>query len=238
MTMALHDLDLVPFDEPIPRIRLGGLLVKEGAKMSKSRGNVVSPDPYVAAHGSDVLRCALLFTCPWETGGDFHDQSIAGIERFFARVWRLVTGPTSPVDDGDVAVEGAIVAVTSAIERLRFNVAIARLMELADAAMSARAKRVLVQLLAPLAPHLAEELWARLGESFSVHDSTWPAADAAVLEREGWTIVVQQNGRVRTRIQVDRNASESEVVDAAADATGLEPSRVVYVPGRLVNFVE
>jgi len=238
LTMALHDLDLVSFDEPFPRIRLGGLLVKEGAKMSKSRGNVVSPDPYVAARGSDVLRCALLFTCPWESGGDFHDESITGIERFFARVWKLVTGPTLPEGDGDPTVEGAIVAVSSAIERLRFNVAIARLMELTDAEMTAHAKRVLVQLLAPLAPHLAEELWARLGESFSVHDSKWPAPDPAVLERVRQTIVVQLNGRVRTRIQVDCNASEPDVISAAMDATGLRASRVIYVPGRLVNFVE
>ena len=85
VTMALHDLGLVDFDEPFPRVRLGGLIIKEGAKMSKSRGNVVGPDPYVRAHGSDVLRCALLFTCPWESGGDFHDDTISGIERFFGR---------------------------------------------------------------------------------------------------------------------------------------------------------
>jgi leucyl-tRNA synthetase len=171
-------------------------------------------------------------------GGDFHDDAIAGIERFFARVWKRVTGPTQPEVGDDPAVEGAIGAVSNAIERLRFNVAIAKLMELTDVAMSAHAKRVLVQLLAPLAPHLAEELWARLGEPFSVHDSKWPVADPAVLDREPQTIVVQVNGRVRTRIQVAVNASEADVISAARDVTGLRSPRVIYVPGRLVNFVE
>ena len=239
LTMALFDLGLVPFEEPFPRIRLGGLLVRDGAKMSKSRGNVVTPDAYLDTHGSDVLRCALLFACPWESGGDFHDESIAGIERFFARVWNIVITPTKldgPLDS-DAAIEGAIVAVTNAIERLRFNVAIARLMELAGSGKSARAKRVLVQLLAPLAPHLAEELWSRLGEPFSVHDSAWPVPDIGVLERQQRVIVVQLDGRVRAKIRVDGDASEQQVVRAAIDATGVEPSRVVYVPGRLVSLL-
>jgi leucyl-tRNA synthetase len=241
MTMALHDLDLVAFEEPFPRIRLGGLLVRGGAKMSKSRGNVVSPDLYTDEHGSDVLRCALLFTCPWEAGGEFHSETVAGIERFFTRVWNTVTGPTErrgvAGDEADPVTEGAIVAVTEAIERLRFNVAIARLMELSYAVNSERAKSVLVRLLAPLAPHLAEELWSRLGERFSVHDSTWPVPDRSVLDREQRTIVVQLDGRVRSRIQVDGDASEEDIVRAAIDATGVEPSRVVYVPGRLVSLV-
>ena len=238
LTMALYDLGLVPFEEPFPRIRLGGLLVNDGAKMSKSRGNVVSPDRYLPAHGSDVLRCALLFTCPWESGGDFHDETIAGIERFFTRVWNVVTGPDLPkAPDDDIAIEAAILAVTSAIERLRFNVAIARLMELSDSATSARAKRVLVQLMAPLAPHLAEELWSRLGKPFSVHESSWPVPDRRLLDRQQRTIVVQLDGRVHTRITVDGGADEQEVVQAAIDAAGIHPSRVIYVPGKLVSLV-
>jgi leucyl-tRNA synthetase len=236
--MALHDLDLVPFEEPFPRLRLGGLIIKEGAKMSKSRGNVVGPDDYVDKYGSDVLRCALLFTCPWEVGGDFHDDTIPGIERFFSRVWKTVTGPNLEADDADPLVERTIVAVTEAIERLRFNVGLARLMELASVAKTPRAKRVLVQLLAPFAPHLAEELWARLGERFSVHSASWPAPDRAVLDAEQVTIVVQVDGRVRAQIQVPPDANETDVVAAAESAVGVpQPARVVHVPGRLVNLV-
>ncbi len=157
---------LVPFEEPFPRIRLGGLIVKDGAKMSKSRGNVVGPDGYVEAHGSDVLRCALLFTCPWEDG--------RRLPRRHPRRHRAVLHPgmedrrrAGCQDDGpDPRVERTIVAVTDAIEKLSFNVGLARLMELVPAATTNRAKRVLVQLLAPFAPHLAEELWARPGRAF------------------------------------------------------------------------
>jgi leucyl-tRNA synthetase len=238
MTMALYDLGLVPFEEPFPRIRLGGLIIKEGAKMSKSRGNVVAPDDYVAAHGSDVLRCALLFTCPWETGGDFHDDSIAGIERFFSRAWKTVTSPGSHQDATDPLVERSIVGVTEAIEKLSFNVGLARLMELATVANTARAKRTLVQLLAPFAPHLAEELWALLGETFSVHTSTWPTPNLQILNAGPVRILVQVDGRVRTRIDVDPTATKTEVVGAAAQAVGgIKTSRVVYVAGRLVNLV-
>ncbi|MBO0715532.1 MAG: class I tRNA ligase family protein, partial [Acidimicrobiales bacterium] len=238
LTLALADLGLVPFEEPFPRLRLGGLIIKEGAKMSKSRGNVVGPDGYVDVHGSDVLRCALLFTCPWETGGDFHDDSIAGIERFFARVWHVVSAPALGPDHPEPLVERTILAVTEAIEKLSFNVGLARLMELAHGATTARAKRVLVQLLAPFAPHLAEELWSRVGEHSSVHESPWPTPDRAVLEAEPLRLGVQVDGRMRARIEVEPRASEEEVVAAAVAAVGaIRPSRVIYVPGRLVNVI-
>ncbi len=238
VTMALNDLGLVDFDEPFPRLRLGGLIIKEGAKMSKSRGNVIGPDPYVQAHGADVLRCALLFTCPWEAGGDFHDDTISGIERFFARVWKVVTARAVQPDGPEPYVERTIVAVTDAIERLSFNVGLARLMELSSAARTLRAKKVLVQLLAPFAPHFAEELWQKLGQPFSVHTSSWPVPDRAVLDVEDMEVVVQVNGRVRAQVRVGREATEADVVAAATKAVGIErPDRVVYVPGRLVNLV-
>ena len=174
VTMALHDLGLVPFEEPFPRVRLGGLIAKDGAKMSKSRGNVVTPDDYVDRHGADMLRCALLFAAPWEQGGEFSDDAIVGIERFFARAWRAVTGPDRepPVRS---TCRSTIDAVGAAIERLTFNVALARLMELVRRVGDPTSKRVFVRLLAPFAPHLAEELWHQLGEPFSVHTQPWPS---------------------------------------------------------------
>ena len=142
VTMALHDLGVIGFEEPFPRVRLGGLIVHEGAKMSKSRGNVVGPDRYVEQHGADVLRCALLFSAPWEAGGEFRDDSIAGIERFFTRVWRAVveprpSGSADEIGEIDEMVDQTIVDVTGAIEGFRFNVALARLMELTARAHSA-----------------------------------------------------------------------------------------------------
>lgn len=263
LTMALCDLGLVPFAEPFPHMRLGGLIVKGGTKMSKSRGNVVSPDGYTSVHGADVLRCALLFTCPWESGGDFHDESIAGIERFFARLWKLVaavtdasdaTVPEAPTSGpsaeavSDPVVARAVVAVGDAIERLRFNVAIARLMEAVDsigigptaspaASASVAQLRTVVQLLAPLAPHLAEELWERLGGTSSVHRSRWPVVEAGALWDERVTVVVQVDGRVRARLTVGADADQPAVVSDAIAAAGVRPVRVVYVPGRLVNLV-
>lgn len=190
VTMALHDLGLVPFEEPFPTVRLGGLILQDGVKMSKSRGNVVSPDDLVDRHGSDALRCALLFTAPWEQGGTFRVDTIAGIERFFTRLWRVVTEPSArgastegdaAVDDADI-VGGTVARVTRAVEHLRFNVALAALMELtrwiqtelADGPERQEACRTATLLVAPLAPHLAEELWCRQGEEPSVHTQPWP----------------------------------------------------------------
>ena len=241
ITMALHDLGLVPFAEPFPHIRLGGMIVHNGAKMSKSQGNVVTPDEYVEAHGSDVLRCALLFSAPWERGGDFIDDAIAGIERFFARAWRTITGPNAEAA-AERTVARAIVDVGDAIGRLTFNVGIARLMELLPHVGSADDKRTFVLLLAPFAPHLAEELWAQLGEPYSVHRAQWPVADRATHVPERTVVVVQVDGAVRGRVELDIGASEADAVARARATVGTAPSqdatrRVVYVPGRVVNFV-
>jgi leucyl-tRNA synthetase len=174
VTMALHDLGRLPFAEPFPRIRLHGMVTMDGAKMSKSHGNVVNIDALVAVHGADVTRMALLFRRPWDADGDFDAAAIAGVERFLAKVEGIVDGP-----DGDSPPDAAVVArVGRAIEAMTFNVAIAALMEwvavLRRRPPSAAAKRTFVLLLAPLAPHLAEDLWARLGEPFSVHCQSWP----------------------------------------------------------------
>ncbi|NOX24348.1 MAG: leucine--tRNA ligase [Actinobacteria bacterium] len=239
VTMALHDLGLVPFEEPFPRIRIGGMIVKDGAKMSKSRGNVVTPDDYIDTVGSDALRCGLLFSAPWEQGGDFTDAAIAGIERFFAKSWKTITGPDGDPAD-ELAMARSIHAVTEAIERLAFNVAIARLMELLSEVGSPASKRIFVRLLAPFAPHLAEELWHRLGEPFSVHTQPWPQYDGRLLEDEEVEIVVQVDGKVRGTITVPRDAPEPDVCEIArrdVEALGTDDSRVVYVPGRVVNFV-
>ncbi|HEX4905004.1 MAG TPA: leucine--tRNA ligase [Acidimicrobiales bacterium] len=240
VTMALHDLGLVPFEEPFPRIRLGGLIVHDGAKMSKSRGNVITPDAYVDAHGSDVLRCALLFSAPWERGGSFVDDALAGIERFFARAWRAVTGPVRDAASPDV-LHRAILDVTAAIEDLRFNVGIARLMELVPHVGSEDDRRTFTLLLAPFAPHLAEELWSQLGQPYSVHVQPWPVP-ASVAPPDRVTVVVQVDGQVRGRVEVDAGADEVTVVRAARAAVAATPdathtARVVFVPDRIVSFV-
>jgi leucyl-tRNA synthetase len=260
VTMALHDLGLVPFEEPFPRIRLGGLIVKDGARMSKSRGNVISPDDYVRRHGSDVLRCALLFSAPWEQGGDFVDDAVAGIERFFARVWKVVGSGVPGRGAGKAAmaadtraVDAAIRRATDAVERLRFNVAIAAAMELTgwiedrgpglSADDRAHAVRTLVLLLAPLAPHLAEELWVRVSGHGSVHVAPWPEPRADEAEHEV-ELVVQVDGRVRDRVTVAYGLDGRAALDVATARpkvihalAGRAVARSIHVPDRLVNLV-
>lgn len=253
---ALHDLGLLPFAEPFPRLRLHGTLVKDGAKMSKSRGNVVVPDDYFDRVGTDATRMYLLFCGRWEEGGDFTDAGLEGLARFTRRVWRLVAAPHEP-GPGSVdmrPLDRTVARVGHDIEQLKLNTAIARLMECVrwaaderarmDAAQWERAARTIVLLLAPFAPHLAEECWARLGGAYSVHTQPWPASDPGAVREESVTLVVQVDGRVRDRIAVPAGLDEDEAVAHATASTavrrsldGREPQRVVWVPDRLVNLI-
>ena len=256
VTRALYDLGLVPFAEPFPRLRLHGLLRKDGAKMSKSRGNVVDPDAYVRRVGADNLRMYLQFCGPWEEGGDFSDEGMAGIERFSARVWRLVTNPWEPGPGGvDLRVlDRTVAAVGRDIERLKFNTALAALMELVRwarrqrAAMSGaeweRVSRTTVLLLAPFAPHLAEELWMRTGGAYSVHQQPWPTHDPAALAEEEITLVVQVNGRRRDALPAPAGTSREAALRLALASENVQrhlrgrpPRDAVYVPDRLLNLV-
>jgi leucyl-tRNA synthetase len=256
ITLALYDLGLVPFPEPFPHLRLHGLLVYEGAKMSKSRGNVVNPDQYIAQVGADNLRLYLLFCGPWEEGGDFSDASLAGIVRFIGRLWKVVQAEgQSGAGSADMSeLDRSIARIQEATERFRFNSAIARLMELLrwlereKAHMSAtqwvRATRTMILLLAPFAPHLAEELWQRLGEPYSVHRQEWPAYDPAALTAREVEIVVQINGRVRGRFPGRHELSKEDALKTALalpevtrHLDGKVLRQVFYVPGRLLNLV-
>jgi leucyl-tRNA synthetase len=255
VTMALHDLGLVPFAEPFPRIRLHGLLRKDGAKMSKSRGNVVVPDDYVARVGADTLRMYLLFLAPFEEGGDWSDAGLAGIERFEARAWRLVTTPQRPGEGGvDLRpLDRAVAGVGADIERLKFNTAIAALMELLrwarhhkpamDAGQWDRVAGTFTLLLAPFAPHLAEELWARLGRPYSVHTQPWPTADPAALVAEEITLVMQVDGRRRDARPAPPGLDRDQALELALQSDNVRrhlrgrPRGAVYVPDRLINLL-
>jgi leucyl-tRNA synthetase len=256
VTRALHDLGLLPFAEPFPRLRLHGMLTKDGAKMSKSRGNVVNPDRYIAEHGADVTRMYLLFIGPWHEGGDFSDAGSAGIERFLQRVWRLVTEPHSPGPGGvDLRpLDRAIAVVGGDLERMRFNTAIAALMELVNWARRERAgmsseerrgvSRAIVLLLAPFAPHLAEELWSKIGGQTSVHREPWPAHDSSRLVPDHVTLVIQVDGKTRDRIRVRAGTDRDEALEQAVARAnvrrhllGGKPRKVIFVPDRLINLV-
>jgi len=256
LTRALHDLDLVPFAEPFPRLRLHGMLTKDGAKMSKSRGNVVNPDRYIADHGADVTRMYLLFIGPWDEGGDFSDASIAGIERFLRRIWRLIT--ESHQDGHGSAdlrtLDRTIAAVAADIEKMRFNTAIASLMELVRwvrherTAMSsdewARVSNSVVLLLAPFAPYLAEELWSRIGGDYSVHEQGWPAHDPSALRADRVTVAIQVDGKTRDRMEVPAGTEREDALERALLSERVQRhitrgnvADVVYVQDRLINLV-
>jgi leucyl-tRNA synthetase len=256
ITMALYDLGLVPFAEPFPHLRLHGLLAYEGAKMSKSRGNVVNPDEYIAQVGADSLRMYLLFCGPWEEGGIFSDASLAGIVRFTARLWKVVK-PESQLGDGSAdmsELDRMTARIQEAIERFRFNTAIARLMELVRWLERERphmsgtdwehATRTATLLLAPFAPHLAEEVWHRLGGPYSVHSQEWPSYDPAALKGQEVEIVVQVNGRLRGRFEGRFDLTKEEALNTALSLPEVTrhlgdnlPREVFYVPGRLLNLV-
>jgi leucyl-tRNA synthetase len=256
VTRALHDLGLVPFAEPFPHLRLHGMLTKDGAKMSKSRGNVVNPDRSIADHGADVTRMYLLFIGPWNEGGDFSDAGITGIERFLRRVWRLVTEPHRPGAGGEDLrpVDRAIAAIGADLEGMRFNTAIATLMELVRWAWQqrdtmskeerARVSVAVVLLVAPFAPHLAEELWSRIGGEYSVHRQGWPSFDPGALAIEEVTLVIQVDGKTRDRIRVPAGLGEEQALERARKRENVrrhlkadEPKRVIFVPDRLINLV-
>ena len=252
ITMALYDLGLLPFEEPFKKFRAHGLIIKDGAKMSKSRGNVVNPDRSLDQEGADVFRMYMMFLGPYEEGGDFRDEGIAGIRRFLDGVWRLVRehDPAAAVSDAlRRATHRAIKKVGEDFEQLRYNTAIAALMTLLnDIRRLGPADRSILEtllvLLAPLAPHICEELWEALGHTTTIVAARWPSFDPALLVEDTVVVAVQVNGKVRGRIEVARDAAEADVLAAALadDAVksyvdGKPIRRRVVVPGRLVNLV-
>jgi leucyl-tRNA synthetase len=251
VTMALKDLGFIDFEEPFTKFRARGMVIYHGAKMSKSRGNVINPNDYFEKVGADIFKTAMLFMVPFEQGGEFKDEGVGGIMRYFGRVVNLV----DQVDKREQTLEEvraeqlAIKRVTADIEQLSFNTAIAALMEYSNSLSKApkppkSGVRTLVSLLAPFAPHLAEELWERLEESFSVHKLAWPTYDERLLKSEQDLIVVQVNGKLRDKLTVSAGSSEEDVKRLSLDSPKVSTytgnatvDRVVFVPGKLINFV-
>ncbi len=255
IAMVLHDLGHVDFEEPFRVLRAHGLIVKEGAKMSKSRGNVVVPDEYIAKWGADTFRMYLMFLGPLPEGGDFRDEGISGPRRFLDKVWTLVgdAAAQEPADEirRDLLVRWhqAIRRATDGIESLSYNTSIAALMQFVNVlrelnVCDRRPVEDLVVMLAPFAPHFAEECWERLGHDASVFEARWPEYEPALTVEDEVEIAVQVNGRTRSRVVVPRESDQAAVVAAAqADAAtqrftdGKELRKVIYVPNRLLNLV-
>jgi leucyl-tRNA synthetase len=264
---VMHDAGLgVPSSEPFTKLRhQGQVLAADGQRMSKSRGNVITPDDMVAKYGADSLRVYELFMAPFEQTTQWSEEGLHGTWRFLRRVWELVLSAHAEADgrrfqdeDSELTrlLHQTIRRTTQDIERFRFNTMIAGLMAfvntLSDRQRSGRAQsrtfqesvETLLRLLAPSAPHLAEELWHRTGREGSVHQQPWPQWDVELAHEPMRTIVVQVNGRVRDHFEIPADAPEAEVRTQALMRPKIrqqvpDPSiaRVVYVPGRLVNIV-
>jgi leucyl-tRNA synthetase len=259
-TKAMRDLGLVDFSEPFNRLYNQGIILGEDAeKMSKSRGNVVNPQDYVDRYGSDALRDFLMFIGPWDQGGPWDGRGIEGVSRFLRRALSL-TGDGNPsgaeADPTELArrTNRTVMKVTEDLETFRFNTAIAALMEHTNYLLAIKgevgeeewteALRAFVLVLAPFAPHHAEEMWAAMGEPYSVHEQAWPAWDETLIRAEEITLVVQVNGKLRDRIEVPADITEEAAKELALSSAkvrvhveGREIRKSVYVPGRLVNLV-
>ena len=255
IAMVLHDLGHLEFEEPFRVFRAHGLIIKDGAKMSKSRGNVVIPDEFIGRFGADSFRLFLMFLGPFEDGGDFRDEGISGPRRFLDKVWALVQEAARAEEPSEIRhdlmarLHRTIRKVTEDIEALHYNTAIAALMELTNALREANccgrlAIEPLVVMLAPFAPHFAEECWEQLGHEGTVFAARWPAWEAALLVEDEAEVVVQVNGRTRGKVTVAREADEETVVRAALAepavrrfTEGVEVRKRIYVRGRLLNLV-
>ena len=256
IAMVLHDLGHLEFEEPFARFRAHGLIVKDGSKMSKSRGNVVIPDDYIAQWGADTFRMYLMFLGPFQEGGDFRDAGISGPRRFLDKVWDLVGHCERATLTGQELHQSVLVKrhqtvkrVTEGMDQLSYNTAIAALMELLNVLRDTNCTerhvvKDLLVMLAPFAPHFAEECWERLGSRTSIFDASWPSWDERLTVEDTMEIPVQVNGKTRSKVRVPRAADEAAVVKAAlGDATvarltdGKEVRKRIYVPGRLLNIV-
>jgi leucyl-tRNA synthetase len=265
---VLHDFGLISFEEPFANLFNQGMITRYSEKsgriekMSKSRGNTVSPDELIDQMGADTERVYTLFIGPPEKEAEWSDEAVAGAYRFLGRVWRmaekLAEAPAIAPADAELERErhAAIQRVTQSMERFHFNTAVAALMELGNALSRALEEKTasrlcceeafdsLLQLLHPMAPHLTEELWERRGHVEMLLDTSWPEYDEAKLRRARINLVVQIDGKLRARVEVDAGAADKEVRAAALASAkvqehlaGREVSKAVVVPGRLINLV-
>ena len=271
-TKALRDMGIVRDDEPMTQLRNQGIILGEDAeKMSKSKGNVVAPDELVNRYGADAVRAYLMFFARWEQGAPWNSSGIEGTVRWLNRVWNIalptagggrqaaVSGQSSAVNEAIRSlrrlIHQTIKQVTDDFEAFEFNTIVSTLMKMTNALYDVREKlegtpawdeaiTTLLKLLAPVTPHIAEELWTRRRLPYSIHQQAWPESDAAAAAEEMITLVVQVNGKVRDRIEVTATIAEDEAKTKALATDGAQrtldgraPKKVLYVPGRLVNIV-
>ena len=261
-TKALHDLGHLDFVEPFTRLKSQGMVVMDGAAMSKSRGNIVEPKQIIAEFGADTLRATMLFAAPIEDDVDWADVSTAGMFKFLSRLARLVDEHVAADADGaadadlDRARHRTVAGVTADFPDFKYNTAIAKLMTLTNETSHAFRERgvrgasvqaaleAIAIMLSPIAPHIAEELWSRLGHEPFAASAAWPTFDPAMLIEDELKIPVQVDGKVRDTIVMPKGADQADVEEAARASAnvgrnldGRAVVKVIWVPDRLLNFV-
>ena len=253
LTMVLHDLDHVDFEEPFIQFRAHGLIIRNGSKMSKSKGNVIVPDPIIEEFGADTFRLYLMFLGPFDEGGDYRDEGIEGPRGFLSRVWDSVMNAEERAPDADVErkLHQTIAQITEQLADLQYNTSIAAMMEYLNVARAggrtpARAEiEPLVIMLAPFAPHIAEELWEHLGHEGSIFDAgPWPECDLEKAKEDAVDLAVQVNGKLRGTVRVPAGADQATAEAAARGEENVaryldegQIRRVIHVPDRLLNYV-
>jgi leucyl-tRNA synthetase len=265
-TKVMYDAGVTPFHEPFSKLmNQGMLLASDGQKMSKSRPQtVVIPETVIARYGADAVRCYEMFMGPFDQEVQWSQEGLAGLARFLNRVWDLVMAVgvgqqgagARGADDAALRkmVHKTIKRVTYDLDRLHFNTMIAALMEYVNYMQDARSQDIsgaawqeaieaLLLMLAPSAPHLAEELWQRLGKPYSIHQQAWPVFDPALIVEDQITLIVQVGGKVRDKLTLPAGVSEAEAKEAALSSdrikhwtAGKTIGNVVYVPGKLINI--
>jgi leucyl-tRNA synthetase len=252
ITMVLHDMGFLAFEEPFTRFRAHGHITRDGAKMSKTKGNIVNPDQYYESWGADTFRTYLMFLGPYEEGGDFIDKSITGVRRFLDRLWASAAEATTEgAPDPEVMrkLHQTIAKVGDDLPRLAYNTAIAAMMTYINVLRQGERTphrdevEPLIQLVAPFAPHLAEEIWEQFGHRDSVFDSGWPAYDADLAREQMIDLAVQVMGKMRGTIRVRPDVPKEEAVEIAMATPAIArfvtdtPKKIIFVPGRLLNLV-
>jgi len=248
-TKFLKDIGMLDFEEPFQKLLTQGMVLKDGEVMSKSRGNIVDPDEIIAKYGADTMRLFILFAAPPETELEWEERGTEGAYRFLARVWRIQENLKDKADPALVRLtHRAIKKVTDDISEFKFNTAIAGMMELVNAIYQYGADREtyssLILMLSPITPHFCEEIWQSLGNKESVLKAGWPKFDPKMLVEENITIVIQVNGKVRSKVEVPNDISDEKLKELALSdekvrqwLEGKPVKNIVVVPKRLVSIV-
>jgi leucyl-tRNA synthetase len=248
----LYDCGYVPTKEPYNRRTSHGMILAEnGEKMSKSRGNVVNPDEVIDAYGADAFRMYEMFIGPFDQVAMWSEESLNGVYRFVGKIFGLFNKVTqvTPTPKDIQVMHKAILDVSERIDQMKFNTAVSSLMTYVNyltglAEVPQSCYETLLKLVSPFAPHLAEEMWARLGYETLIAKEGWPKGDAKLAVENTVTIAVQINGKMRGTIEVERDLDKDEVIKIATSLDNVakqlsqtEPKKIIVVPNRIVNIV-